>query len=286
MLTNADSDGRSIIWTTNLKKEWDNGINLYTAYTHQDITDANPGTSSTATSNYQYNVSVNRNEELVGTSPFETKHRFILNLGYTAEFFKNNETRFNLSFERRSGTPVSWTLGAFNDNDLGDQRDLYNSDVYLPYIPTGPTDPNIDWVASDWPGATTPEEKYAQMQTLIQAAGLGKYAGGYAPKYSTTQPWVTELNLSIQQDIPGFAEGQKGTVYLTINNLLNLIDKNHGQVRRMDNPQQMLWDYDINAATGQYQYDQRFGGSDTRNWNKYIPEASVWRLKLGVRYSF
>lgn len=286
MLTNADSDGRSIIWTTNLKKEWDNGINLFTAYTHQDITDANPGTSSTATSNYQYNVSVNRNEELVGTSLFEVKHRFILNLGYTAEFFKNNETRFNLSFERRAGTPVSWTLGAFNDNDLGDQRDLYNSDVYLPYIPTGPTDPNIDWVASDWPGATTAEEKYAQMQTLIQAAGLGKYAGGYAPKYSTTQPWVTELNLSIQQDIPGFAEGQKGTVYLTINNLLNLIDKNHGQVRRMDNPQQMLWDYDINAATGQYQYDQRFGGSDTRNWNKYIPEASVWRLKLGVRYSF
>ena len=278
MLTNADDDGRSIIWTTNLQKDWQNGFSLFMAYTNQDITEANPGTSSTASSNYQYNVALNRNEELVGTGYYEVEHRFLINLGYAANWFGDNETRFNLFYERRSGRPFSWTLGAFNDYDFGDQRDFSNSDVYLPYIPSGADDPNIDWAGSGL--------SYAQMAELVDAAGLSGYAGGYAPKYSSTQPWITELDFSIQQEIPGFADGHKGMVYLTIDNLLNLIDSDKGKVRRMEFPQQILWDYDVNPATGQYQYDERFGGSDTSNWSEYIPEASTWRLKVGLRYSF
>lgn len=278
MLTNSDEDGRSIVWTTNLKKDWDSGVSLFMSYTNQDITETNPGTSSTASSNYQYNVSVNRNEELVGTGYYEVEHRFLINLGYTAQWFGDNNTSFNLYYERRSGRPFSWTLGAFNDSDLGDQRDFNNSDVYLPYIPTGPDDPVIDWAGSSL--------SYEQMAELIDAAGLAGYAGGYAPKYSSTQPWITDLDFSIQQEIPGFADGHKGMIYLTIDNLLNLIDSDKGQVRRMEFPQQILWDYDINPTTGQYQYDERFGGSVTSNWSEYIPEASTWRLKLGLRYSF
>jgi hypothetical protein len=286
MLTNASKDGRSIIWTTNLKKDWDNGINMFAAYTHQDITEVNPGTNSTASSNYNFNVTLNRNEELVGNAYYEVEHRFVLNLGYAANWFGDNETRINLAFERRSGRPLSWTLDAYNDNDFGDQRDFQNSDVYLPYIPTGPNDTNIDWAGSNWPGATTNEEKYAAMLEVIKGAGLEAYAGGYAPKYSTTQPWVTDLDLSVQQDFPGFSAGHTGTIYFTIDNLLNLLDSSKGQVRRMEFPQQTLWDYDVNSTTGQYQYDVRFNGSNTKNWTEYVPEASVWRLKLGVRYSF
>lgn len=278
MLTNADDDGRSIVWTTNLRKEWESGVSLFMAYTHQDITDANPGTSSTASSNYQYNVSVNRNEELVGTSYYEVEHRFLVNLGYTAHWFGDNDTRFNLYYERRSGRPFSWTLGAHNDYGLGDQRDFASSDVYLPYIPTGPNDASIDWAGSGL--------SYGQMAELIEAANLSGSAGGYAPKYSSTQPWITDLDFSIQQDIPGFADGHKGMIYLTIDNLLNLLDSSKGKVRRMEFPQQILWDYDVNGETGQYQYHERFGGTDTSNWSEYIPESSTWRLKLGVRYEF
>ena len=286
MLTNAKEDGRSIIWTTNVSKDWDNGVNMFAAYTHQDVTEVNPGTNSTAASNYNFNMTINRNEELVGTSNYEIEHRVVLNLGYTANWFGDNETRINLAFERRSGRPLSWALDSFNDNDLGDQREFQSSDAYLPYIPTGPNDPNIDWAGSDWPGATTPEQKYAAMLEVIKGAGVEGYAGGYVPKNIATQPWVTDLDLSIQQDIPGFADGHKGTIYFTIDNLLNLLDSSKGQVRRMEFPQQTLWDYDVNATTGQYQYDVRFNGTNTKNWTEYVPEESVWRLKLGVSYSF
>lgn len=75
-------------------------------------------------------------------------------------------------------------------------------------------------------------------------------------------------------------------IYLTIDNLLNLLDSSKGKVRRMEFPQQTLWDYDVNSETGQHQYHERFGGTNTSNWSEYIPEASTWRLKLGVRYEF
>ena len=73
------------------------------SYTNQNITAGNPGTSSRAISNYQFNVNVNRNEPLVGTSDFEVEHRFVLNLGYQTEFFSGYNTSFDLFFSRRSG---------------------------------------------------------------------------------------------------------------------------------------------------------------------------------------
>eukprot|EP00487_Bulimina_marginata_P004684 TRINITY_DN21569_c0_g1_i1.p1 TRINITY_DN21569_c0_g1~~TRINITY_DN21569_c0_g1_i1.p1 ORF type:complete len:112 (+),score=29.31 TRINITY_DN21569_c0_g1_i1:105-440(+) len=60
MMTNMDDGGRSLIFTTSLQKIWDNGVRMNMSYTHQDITEANPGTSSQAESNYQYNVGVNK----------------------------------------------------------------------------------------------------------------------------------------------------------------------------------------------------------------------------------
>lgn len=278
MLTNADKDGRSVILTTSLKKQWDNGVRMNLAYTHQDITEANPGTSSRAVSNYQYNVTLNRNEPLVGDAYYQTEHRLVLNLGYKTEFFDGYATTFDLFFERRSGRPLSWTLGAFRDGDLGDQPDLDDSDVYLPYIPTGADDTNVDWDGS--------RLTYEEMKEIIDDAGLAGYAGGYVDKNDTTQPWVTTLDLNMTQEIPGFAEGHKGIFYVTIDNLANLLNDDWGQVHQMEFPQQILFDYDINSETGQYQYRERFGGTDTRNYNEFKAEESTWRIKMGVRYRF
>ena len=88
-----------------------------------------------------------------------------------------------------------------------------------------------------------------------------------------------------EQIITEFATLARGRGVRTFG-ITNLIDSSKGEVRRMEFPQQPLWDYDVNATTGQYQYDVRFNGTNTNNWSEYIPEASVWRLKLGVRYSF
>lgn len=291
MLTNTDEDEASRILSTTLTKAWDSGVRATASYTNQDSEESVSGTSSRAISNYGTNVVINRNEQIVAPSTNMIEHRFVLNLGYSVELFAGYDTKFDLFFERRSGRPFSYVLDSFNDAWLGDQSALSgNADIYLPYIPNGANDPAVKFGNG---GANQPLS-YEQVMAVFNAAGLGKYAGTYAPKNEFTQPWVTTMDLNIQQEIPAFAEGHTGTLYLTIMNLANLIDKDAGQVYRMRFPQQQLFNWDLDPATGQYIYLRRQGdnttgsniNTDVGNYNEFYSSASTWRIKVGVNYRF
>lgn len=170
-------------------------------------------------------------------------------------------------------------MGAFRDGDLGDQSDLDDSDYYLPYIPTGPTDPNVLYTGTD----------YAEFATHLEAAGLLGFAGGYAAKNTGRTPYITRIDLRIEQEIPGFSSDHRGIIYLEVLNLLNLIDSDKGKVldNRFRSSSRILADYDIDSVTGQYVYREPFGGWNTdANWDQFVTEESQWRLKLGLRYRF
>ncbi|MDX1678464.1 TonB-dependent receptor domain-containing protein [Arsukibacterium sp.] len=282
MLTNADKDGRSIVFTTILNKNWDNGVSVTTSYTNQDITDAHTSTSSTASSNYGFNTVINRNEAIVGRSTFETEHRFVVNFGYKHEFFEGYATNINMFFERRSGKPITYYAdGNDLDGRSGPGRDPYgllspgtSNDAFLPYIPTQ-GDPNVRF--------TSPEAEATFFNT-INALGLDKYAGGYLPKGVNTTPWVTTLDLSIRQEVPGFKEGHKGTVYLTVDNFINLLDSSKGKVYGSNFGTTELVEFTIDPATRQYVYGNP--STNTRNWDTFYTDDSTWRLKVGVSYRF
>ena len=276
MLTNAANNGRSKIFTTSLSSYFNNGLGFNMAYTHEDITEGTPGTSSTATSNFQYPVTTDRNYANVGVGGYEIEHSFKLNVNYKVEFIENYPTKFNLFFERHSGRPFSWVLGSYHTNDLGDQSSFYNSNAYLPYVPTGATDPNV--VYSN--GLT-----WDQMSGYLQQAGLNKFAGGFAQKNSGRAPWVTRMDLTITQEIPGFTADQKGEVFFNIRNLLNLIDNSKGQALRNQYGTATLVDYHIDAQ-GRYIYSTPYGGFNGSNWDQFDAEQSAWSVKMGVRYKF
>jgi len=276
MLTNADDDGRSNVFSTSISSSFDNGVSFNASYTHMDVTEGTPGTSSTATSNFQYPVTTDRNFANVGPARYEIEHAFKLNLDYKVEFVEDYETRFNLYFERRSGRPISWVLGSFRDDDLGDQGSFDDSDAYLPYIPTGADDPNVVYAGG---------LDYNTFQSYINSAGLGGYAGGFAEKGADRAPWVTRLDLNITQQIPGFMEGHKGEFFFSIRNLLNLIDSSQGQALRSRFGTHILADYDIDDQ-GRYVYREPFGGFDAENYDTFDAKNSAWSLKMGVRYRF
>lgn len=275
-LQNVSDGGRSVIFTSALQKQWDNGFSFSASYTNQDITEVNPGTSSTAESNYQFEVTENRNEPLMGTAYYQIEHRFVLNLSYEKEFFKGYATNFNLFFERRSGEPFSWTLGAFQDDDFGDQPNFDDSDTYLPYLPSGANDPAFDFENG---------LSYEEIMAIAQAAGVAGYAGGYIEKYSGRQPWLTTMDLAITQDLPGFVEGHKGKLYFVIDNFANLLNDDWGKSYRMNFPQRILYDYDVNDQ-GQYVLQEAFGGTNTRSYDTFDVVESTWNIKVGVKYVF
>jgi hypothetical protein len=274
-LTNAPDDGRSIIFTTSLSKEWDSGVSMSVSYANQDVTENTGGTNSRNSSNYNGTLVVNRNQPIVGRGYYETEHSFKLNLGYKKEFFKGYATRFNLYFERHSGRPLSWVMGFFNDGDLGDQNDFDTFSPYLPYIPSGADDPNVDWANSlDW----------SELSGILDRAGVDA-CGCILNRGAGTQPWVTDLDLSVKQDIPGFMEGHKGQVYFTIENLANLIDSDSGIERNAQFPKS-LYDFKGLSDDGRYQIERSFNGYDVRNYSGVNASSSAWQIKLGVRYTF
>jgi hypothetical protein len=281
MMTNADDNGRSFIFTTALAKEWDNGLYMSMSYTHQDIEENHVGSSSRAQSNYQYNIVKNRNMDMASRGSYEIEHSFKLNLNYKHDFFEGYTTRFDMFFERRSGRPFSWVMGLFRDDDLGDTKD-FDSSAYLPYIPTGPNDPNVNWT---WKDRSEEALSWEDMSQLLSEAGISA-SGTILDRNTATQPWVTTMDVSIKQDIPGFAKGHKAQVYLMIDNFANLLNSDWGVEKRLGFPNQSIYDFAGLDDEGRYKFTNRFGGSSTANYSQSVLGSSAWQAKIGVSYRF
>ncbi|MCQ8878642.1 TonB-dependent receptor [Pseudoalteromonas shioyasakiensis] len=276
-MTNSSEDGRSVIFSTALAKEWDNGLYISTSYAHQDITEASSGSSSQAQSNYLYNVTKNRNEDLAQRGSYEVEHSFKVNVSYHTEFFSGYNTKFDVYFERRSGRPFSYTMGMYNDGDLGDTRDFDSSSAYLAYIPTGADDPNVNWAESDM--------SWAELETLLNRAGISE-RGQILDRNTGTQPWVTTMDISIKQEIPGFAEGHSGEVYFMIDNFANLLNSDWGVEKRLSYTEQALYDFTGLDDEGRYLIEAKYNGSDVRNYSQIDTAASAWQAKIGISYKF
>lgn len=276
-MTNSAEDGRSVIITTALAKEWENGLYISASYAHQDVTEASSGSSSRAQSNYQYNITKSRNEDFAARGAYEVEHSFKVNLAYNTEFFSGYATRFNVYFERRSGRPFSYTMGMYQDSDLGDTRDFYSSSAYLAYIPTGADDANVNWDESGL--------SWSELETLLNRAGISE-RGQILDRNSGTQPWVTTMDISVKQEIPGFAKGHSGEVYFMIDNFANLLNSDWGVEKRLGFSDQAVYDFGGLDDQGRYIIDSRFNGADVRNYSQYQTSSSAWQAKIGVSYKF
>ncbi|TMP85676.1 hypothetical protein CWC05_17335 [Pseudoalteromonas ruthenica] len=278
MMTNADENGRSVILATALAKEWDNGLYASVSYAHQDITEVAPGSSSRAISNYKHALVESRNIDTVGRGHYEVEHSFKINLRYKTEFFEGYESQFNMFFERRSGRPYSHSMGFYNDYDFGDIGSEFQShSAYLAYIPSGADDAAVNWDES--------QVTWNELETLLNQAGISE-RGEIIGRNTGTQPWVTTMDVSFKQEIPGFAEGHKGQLYVMVENFANLLNDDWGVEKRLSYSDQAVYDFGGLDDEGRIIIDRRHNGFDTRNYNSISQSSSGWQAKIGVRYTF
>ena len=78
-----------------------------------------------------------------------------------------------------------------------------------------------------------------------------------------------KADLRVSQEFPGFADGQKGSAFIIIDNLTNLIDDEWGVLRKPVFPYGVTQDQQAN------------GQAQTR-----IGEASLWEIRVGMNYRF
>jgi len=276
LLLSNNSGGHSFIQTLTLAKNWDNGLNANFIYTHQDVKDRTPGTSSTSKSNYKYTSAYDRENLDISTSSYEIEHRFLLNLSYVKELFAGYDTSFHMIWERRSGRPFSWTLRQNYSRTGLDGNSSLGSSSLLPYIPTGPNDPAVDFVNG---------LSYDQIVNELQTAGIST-AGGPLKRNTARAPWTTTMDLLFSQEVPGIFDGNKGLIYLDFKNALAFLNKRGARVFVLpfgENTEN-IFRYSINSQ-GQYVYSSN-GVQAGDNPSQFRPRESTWSMKLGLKYSF
>ncbi|WP_209327752.1 TonB-dependent receptor [Pseudoalteromonas sp. PA2MD11] len=269
LLTNVDgSNGESHVISAAMSKRFDNGISVQLAYAYTDSTDVNPMTSSVASSNYGNMATYDPTNPGAHTSDYEIPHRFTMTLGYTTELFDGYNTRFNLFSETYKGLPYSYTYNG-SDSVWGDSNS--NRSRQLMYIPEV-DDPNVVY-------DMTPEE-VTEFNQWISAQGLER--GEIVGRNSQNADWFTKVNFKMTQELPGFMPGHKGEVFFVIDNLTNMLNDDWGVLKKGSFVGNRMIKTSIDDQ-GRYVYSD-FNPNNGKTATQ--SSASVWEMRVGVRYTF
>ena len=278
-------------------------VDFNIGYAYTDSQDRRSMYNSTAGSNYDLVAAFDRNNPGASRGFFESRHNISTRLAFREEFFDDLSTRFAATFIARSGRPYSLTFQGgtqFNDDASG-------SDNALAYIPTGPNDPNVVFLATlSSAGAVlrTADQNRTDYNAVIDSIKCAqKYRGQTIQRNTCTNDWYFDVDLSFSQEIPGpgrlFGKQDKLKLYATMDNFLNFLDNSWNVQRRRNfaglqdiatagraaagapNPAVGAVD-----AQGRYVISNVNGLADYNNDNGINVSSSVWRLKIGVSYEF
>ena len=254
------------------------------------LTDAEVGNginSSTATSSFEEIAVAVINDVKLGPAMWSNKHNFVLRASFKHYFMAEHPTSIGLFLRRRSGRPFSFVYDnntpttVFGDSD-NEERNLF-------YVPTGPSDPLVDFSSMSMQETT-------DFFDFLERTGLNKFAGSISPKNEFNQPWSTDLDIRIQQDIPLPWADHSFKIFLDIENVLNLFSDSNNvntYISQGDVEEAVpILDAALSADGSQYIYTNFNPGGGNSSGFGFNPinvrdvDDSVYRIQLGVRYAF
>ena len=254
------------------------GVGLGYAWLDAEV--GNPVNSSTAGSSYEEVAKVSINSNTLGPALWANEHNFVVRASLKHYWNDNNATKIALFFQRRSGRPFSY---AYEDDTVEEYfGDSDDESSILIYVPTGPTDPLMDF-------SNLSQGEIDGLFDFLDTTGLSRYAGGIAPKNGFNAPWSTDLDMRIQQDIGLWKEHQV-QLFFDIENVLNLFsDDNNRRYTHTDDIQEAVRVLEIGERTpaidntAQFEITRWYSeGTDLRQ----DVDDSVWRIQVGLRYKF
>jgi len=281
LLTNThlgETKNASLILTKTFRDEDFGTFRINGGYSYTDAEDANPGTSSVASSTYGNFATSDANHPGLATSNYESTHVFTTSVTWSKSFFSDALTSITLLGTLRSGLPYSYTFGCGSNNGpFGDSGCIQGNNRQLFYVPTGANDPRINWAAS----TITP----AQMNAYIDQYGLNKYRGQIAPRNGFNAPWFNTLDMHVLQELPTLFEGHKLQLTLDTVNLSNLIFPGWGRLEQIAFPGTVPV-VSPTISNGQYIYKPVSGTSLAAPNQVFQARPSIWQIQVGLHYSF
>ena len=266
-------------------------LDLNFGYAYLDAEVGNPVNSSTAGSSYEEVAKITLNNNTLGPALWANKHNIVLRANFKHYFIEDHATSVGLFFQRRSGRPFSYT---YEDDTVEDYfGDSDDEESVLIYVPTGPSDPLMDFTTNVGQVSFAcfnngPQVCYTQADVdaffaFLDESGLSAYAGGVAPKNGFNSNWSTDIDIRIQQDLPVWKDHSL-QIFLDIENFLNLLSDNEN-VKRYANTgdiQEGVRTLQLDDGnTGVFEVEDIFFEGTNRD-----VDDSVYRIQLGIRYRF
>ncbi|MER3547062.1 MAG: Oar protein, partial [Rhodanobacteraceae bacterium] len=244
-------------------------------------TEVNPGTSSQAASNLNNNAVFNGNENVASRSIYSVPKRVLASLTWQHKFFGDYTTSVSAFYDGHTGTPYSWVFG----NDASGL--CFGSSTNCPYeLVYIPRQGDVEFA----PSVTAAQQQ--QFWNFINSNSyLRSHQGQVAARNGALSPWVNTLNLSLQQEVPGFFKGNKGSIKFDIYNFLNLLNKKWGDVYDVDFPYtRSLANFaGVDPATGKYIYSLPTTGGNYSPGSLKLEDQraqSRWAVQVTLRYTF
>jgi hypothetical protein len=219
-------------------------------------------------------------------SEFGQRHRIVGDLAYVKRWSERFRTQFGVFAELAEGNRFSGAGGnRYSFIYSGDVNGDGATGNDLIYIPRSQSEIRFAPLTQ---GTTTltPAQQWSAFDAFIgQDSYLGAHRGEIAQRFGLVNPWYSDIDLRIQQDI-GLLGGGKShdiQVSLDVMNLGNLLNSSWG-VRKVANP----------SATSPLTL-VRFDPDGTPVFNFTGPTAtfiddpdvlSRWRAQIGVKYLF
>ena len=272
--------GYSYNVSVQFSKSWKSGY-ASLAYNHNDATEVNSGTSSTALSNWEFvQVVGDPNNPPLATTNYALTHRIIgvfsINLNYT----KYLRTSVALFYSGNSGSKITYLV----NGDLNSDGRFGND---LAYIPRNPSEIKfVDYLNSDNTVRFTAAQQSAAFDAYLNSNKyLSRRRGQYTERNGSSNPWEHVIDMRFAQDFFLTIGENKHTLEFTFDvfNFTNLLNKDWGRQYSVTNQAYNLLTT-INRTTGAF-IGKGYNYTIAQDpWT--VTFGSRFQGQLGLRYSF
>ena len=223
----------------------------------------------------------NPNDPGLGNASGYQGRRSFMVASYTKDLFGWGNTSISAFLENFTLGTGSYVFGGDLNGDGGTSNDLI-------YVPRDVSEMNF---AQN--GAFSPAQQATAWNAYIeQDPHLRNRRGQYALRGGVILPNVTRMDVSVSQDISRLFAGQKNSlqVRLDILNFTNMFNSDWGVSQRVVDNRPLIPATPLTTGptAGQARYTMRVvnGQLLSRTFQKNAGINDVWRLQLGLRYTF
>ena len=299
LITNAGNKAYYASLTFSANKAFDFGLNLSASYTLAKAKSYGDGVGDQVSSAYYNNrYSVNGNNECeLGYGTYVAPNRLLITASYKKDYARNFGSEVGLVYEGMnlgyadsySVTRYSYTMTSNVVNDYGS-----NSLIFIPESREALNQWNFQAysIGKNEDGSEkmyTADQQRNDFWTYIeQDKYLRNHKGQYAERGGAKMPWHHQLDFKFNQNFYLKVGGKRNTLQLgvDIKNLPNLLNKNWGVYKSVNNTSLLQYTAGKNGAEGSFQYQRNGKEALTSTYTNYTSFNSTYSVQFSVRYIF